>query len=205
MNDLGFIHRFVPAQSDGRPPLLLLHRTGGNENDLLDFGSRISRGAALLAPRGNVLEDGKPRFFRRVARGKFDLEDFNARTHELGAFITRARSAYGIEAPIAVGFSNGANIAWSLVLTMPKLLKGAILMRPMLAFDPRPVLRLDGIPVLVIAGATDTMVPPETANALPALLHEAGARVAYEVVPGDHNLTLEDGDVAARWLDAMQA
>lgn len=204
MSDLGYIHRFLAPTQPGKPPLVLLHRTGGNEDDLVDFGRRVAPGAALLALRGNVLEDGKPRFFRRVARGEFDLDDFKLRTREIGDFITHARATYGIGAPIAAGFSNGANIAWSLLLSAPGLLKGAILMRPMLAFDPRPVTSVSGLPVLVIAGATDAIVPPEDRDAMPALLREAGARVTYETVSGDHNLVAADGDVAAAWLDKLQ-
>jgi phospholipase/carboxylesterase len=204
VSDLGYVHRFFAATKPGKPPLLLLHRTGGNEDDLVDFGRRVAPGAALLALRGNVAEDGKPRFFRRVARGEFDLDDFKLRTRELGDFITRARAAYGIEAPIVAGFSNGANIAWSLLLAAPELIKGAILMRPMLAFDPRPVTSVGGLPVLVTAGATDAIVLPENRDAMPALLREAGARVSYETVSGDHNLIAADGDVAAGWLDKLQ-
>jgi phospholipase/carboxylesterase len=204
VSDLGYVHRFIAATRPGKPPLLLLHRTGGNENDLVNFGRRAAPGAALLALRGNVLEDGKPRFFRRVARGEFDLDDFKLRTRELGDFIARARAAYGIEAPIVAGFSNGANIAWSLLLGAPGLLKGAILMRPMLAFDPRPVTSVGGLPVLVIAGAHDAIIARENRDAMPALLREAGAQVTYETVPGDHNLMVADGDVAAAWLDKLQ-
>lgn len=205
MDDIDFIHSFVPARTASRPPLLLLHRTGGNENDLLEFGAGISRGGALLAPRGKVLEDGKPRFFRRIANGTFDLEDLQLRTDELGAFVSQARRMYRIDAPVAVGFSNGANIAWSLLLTSPTLLAGAILMRPMMPFDPQPIGPLGEIPILVISGSTDKVVPPETASALPELLRAAGARVVHEFVEGDHNISSDDGDLAAAWLDRMSA
>jgi phospholipase/carboxylesterase len=204
VSELGYVHRFIAATKPGRPPLLLLHRTGGNEDDLVGFGRRVAPGAALLALRGNVLESGQPRFFRRVARGEFDLHDLKLRTRELGDFITRARAAYEIEAPIVAGFSNGANIAWSLLLSAPELLKGAILMRPMLAFDPRPATGVDGLPVLVIAGATDAIITLENRDAMPALLREAGARVTYQTVPGDHNLMVADSDIAAAWLDKLQ-
>src|SRR5664280_1793354 len=122
MPDLGFIHRFIPATLPGQPPLLLLHGTGGNENDLLPLRAQLSPGAALLSPRGNVLENGMPRFILRLAEGVFDLADLKVRTAELADFIAAARKIYDIDAPVAVGFSNGANIAAALLLTRPQLL-----------------------------------------------------------------------------------
>jgi len=139
MTDLGFIHRFIPATQPGRPPLLLLHGTGGDENDLVPLGAQLSPGSALLSPRGKVLENGMPRFFRRLAEGVFDLADLKVRTAELGDFIAAARKAYGIDAPVAVGFSNGANIAASLLLTRPDLLAGAVLMLGVRQFAPKRI------------------------------------------------------------------
>jgi phospholipase/carboxylesterase len=197
---LGFNHRFVPAQDAGRTPLLLLHGTGGDENDLLPLGEQLSPAAALLSPRGQVLEGMMPRYFRRLAEGRWDIEDFRQRTVELAEFVTRARAAYGLAKPIAVGFSNGANIAWSLILHDPGLLAGAILMRAMLPFDPRPLPDLAGIPVLMLAGASDPLVPHEQAGLLAALLGEAGADVTYELLPAGHQLTEYDLTFATRWL-----
>lgn len=198
--DLGFVHQFVPARDETRKPLLLLHGTGGDENDLLPLGQRLSAAAALLSPRGKVLESGMPRFFRRVAEGKWDLEDFDTRTAELAQFVAAARTAYALPPPIALGFSNGANIAWSLMLHDPALLGGAILMRAMLPFDPRPLPDLAGIPVLILAGVDDPLVPVDQAALLAALLGEAGADVTYEVVQGGHGLTGDDLSLAAGWL-----
>jgi len=198
--DLGFIHRFVPARDDTRKPLLLLHGTGGDENDLIPLGERLSAAAALLSPRGKVLENGMPRFFRRIAEGKWDREDFNTRTIELAHFVVAARVAYRLPPPIALGFSNGANVAWSLMLRDPDLLGGAILMRAMLPFDPRPLSDLDGIPVLILAGIDDPLVPVDQAALLAALLGEAGADVTYEVVQGGHGLTADDLSLAGGWL-----
>src|SRR5882757_2143834 len=129
-----FIHEFVPGGSPRT--LLLLHGTGGNERDLIQLGRELDPNAALLSPRGKVLENGMPRFFRRLAEGVFDQADLKARTTELAAFIAAARSAYGLAAPVALGFSNGANIAASLLLTHPDALAGALLMRATLPFEP---------------------------------------------------------------------
>ena len=199
-DDLGLIHRFVPGRDQTRVPLLLLHGTGGDENDLIPLGQRLSPGAALLSPRGKVLGNGMPRFLRRQGEGVWDLADFGMRTVELAEFVRRARAAYGIGAPIALGFSNGANIAWSLLADDPTLLTGAILMRAMMPFDPRPLPDLSAKPVLILAGVDDPMVPVDQAALLAALLGEAGAQVTYEVVSGGHGLTGDDLSLAASWL-----
>jgi phospholipase/carboxylesterase len=198
--DLGFVHRFVPATEAARPPLLLLHGTGGDENDLLTLGRHLSPGAALLSPRGKVLENGMPRFFRRLAEGVFDLEDLALRTRELDDFVTRAREHYHIAKPIAVGFSNGANIAGSLLLTRPAALAGAVLMRAMVPFVPRTLPALDGLPVLILAGAADPLVAPADRDRLAKLFSDAGAAVTYQVVPAGHNLAPQDVGAAAQWL-----
>ena len=201
-DDLGFIHRFVPATAPGKPPLLLLHGTGGDENDLLPLAARIAPGAAILSPRGKVLEHGMPRFFRRSGEGQWDIDDLKRRTVELAGFLERARAAYGISKPIALGYSNGANIAWSLLLAEPGALAGAILMRAMLPFDPRPLADLGGIPVLMLTGRHDELIPPQQAGLLAALLGEAGADATYEMLEAGHGLTENDLKLAAAWLSA---
>lgn len=198
--DLGFIHRFVPGQDASRPPLLLLHGTGGDENDLVPLAERIAPSRAVLSPRGKVLEQGMPRFFARGPDGAWDLDDLRHSTSELDGFLKRARAHYKIEKPIALGYSNGANVAWSLLLREPDALAGAILMRAMLPFDPRPLPDLEGKPVLVLAGSHDELVPAERAGLLAALLGEAGADVTYEVLRAGHALTGEDLKLAAEWL-----
>ena len=203
MDDLGFIHRYIPATRPGPPPLLLLHGTGGDENDLIPLGEALAPGAALLSPRGKVSEHGMPRFFRRLSEGVFDLDDLRLRTGELAAFIDAARKAYGIEAPVAVGFSNGANIAASLLLTRPTVLRGAILMRAMLPFEPPSPVSLDGTPVLLLSGAADPMVRPASRERLAAVLAAAGAAVTNEVVSAGHNLTQRDVTLAAQWLVSL--
>jgi phospholipase/carboxylesterase len=198
--ELDFIHRFVPGTQPGRKPLLLLHGTGGDETDLLPLGERLSVGAALLSPRGKVLESGMPRFFRRLAEGVFDLDDLARRTDELARFIAAAREAYGIEKPVAVGFSNGANIAGALLLTRPDVLAGAVLMRATLPFVPEKVPLLAGVPVLILSGAMDPMVSADKREQLNQLLRSAGADVTHEVVPAGHNLTAQDLAAAQAWL-----
>ncbi len=201
MTDLGFIHRFIPATRPGLPPLLLLHGTGGDENDLVPLGQQLLPGAALLSPRGKVLENGMPRFFRRLAEGVFDLPDLKTRTAELASFIAAARKAYGLAAPVAVGFSNGANIAATLLLTRPSTLGGALLMRAMLPFEPHTLPDLKSTPVLLLSGAADPMVRPASRDRLAAVLGEAGAAVTHEVVGAGHNLTQADLARAAHWLE----
>ena len=200
MTDLGFIHRFIPATQPGLPTLLLLHGTGGDENDLIPLAQQLLPGAALLSPRGKVLEHGMPRFFRRLAEGVFDLADLKVRTAELAEFITAARKAYDIPAPIAVGFSNGANIAASLLLTQPDLLRAAVLFRAMLPFEPEPLPSLAGKPLLLLSGSSDQMIPAAATKRLAEVLQTAGANLTYKTLPTGHGLTQTDLIIAAQWL-----
>ena len=199
--DLGFIHRYNPAADASRPPLLLLHGTGADENDLIPLGEMLAPGAALLSPRGPVLENGMPRFFRRLDEGVWDREDFKTRTAELAAFVTRARQAYDLAPPIVLGFSNGANIGWSLMLHDPAALAGALLMRAALPFDPRPLPDLTGFPVLLLSGKDDPLVPPDQPALFAALLGEAGADTTFETLPAGHGLTQPDLALAQAWLN----
>ncbi|HEV1998958.1 MAG TPA: alpha/beta hydrolase [Xanthobacteraceae bacterium] len=200
--ELGFVHRFVPASDPDRPPLLLLHGTGGDESDLLPLAERVAPGSALLSPRGKVLEDGMPRFFRRYADGRFDMEDLRLRSHELADFVERARAAYGIDKPIALGFSNGANIATYTLLSHPDLFAGALLIRATTAAMPRPLPELKGLPVLLLSGRDDAYSSPEKREQLPSLLREAGANLRHEIVPTGHGLSAEDLAIAEKWLSA---
>jgi phospholipase/carboxylesterase len=199
---LGFVHRFVPAQTPDAPTLLLLHGTGGGENDLLPIGRMLDEQAALLSPRGKVLEYGMPRFFRRLAEGVFDHEDLVNRTRELGEFVERAVDEYGIDRRrlFAAGFSNGANIAASLLLMYPRLLAGAILLRAMVPFEPERVPDLSGTPVYLAAGRSDQMVPPENTERLAQLLREACAEVTLDWQPGGHGIGPEEVQAARNWL-----
>lgn len=197
---LSFIHRFVPASVPGRTPLLLLHGTGGDESDLLDLGRAISPGAALLSPRGKVSEGGAPRFFRRLAEGVFDEADVRRRAAELADFVAEAREEYGLPAPVAVGFSNGANIAAATLLLRPDALAGAALLRAMVPLAEPPAADLGGRPVLILSGLADPIVPAANAARLAEDLRTAGASVEHAVLPAGHGLTRADLDRLTAWL-----
>jgi phospholipase/carboxylesterase len=200
--DLGFIHRFVPAERPGYPPLLLLHGTGGDEDDLVPLGARLAPGAALLSPRGKVLENGMPRFFRRLAEGVFDLDDLVRRTHDLADFVLRAQAAYSIKRPMAVGFSNGANTAAAMLMLRPEILSGAILMRTTVPLEPERSPNLTDVPVLILSGTADPMVAPGKPDHLARLLADAGADVTHETLPAGHGLTAQDVALATAWLSS---
>jgi len=199
---LSFIHRFEPATEAGRPPLLLLHGTGGDEEDLLPLGRMIAPGSALLSPRGKILEGGMPRFFRRLAEGVFDEADVRHRANELADFIAEAREAYGLAAPVAVGFSNGANIAAAVLTLRPEALAGAVLLRAMVPLSDARAGDLRGKGVLLLSGAADPIIPAENAGRLAAILKDAGATVEHKVLPVGHGLSQADVTLAKAWLDS---
>ena len=174
MRDLGFVHKFVPPSGGSQLTLLLLHGTGGNEGDLIQLGHELSPGAALLSPRGKVLENGMPRFFRRLGEGIFDINDLTDQTHNLAVFVREASKAYGFHLGkvVAVGYSNGANIAGSALILHPETLAGAVLFRPMIPFVPETMPRLSGKPILILAGSRDSIVPKDETERLAAF--EAG-------------------------------
>jgi phospholipase/carboxylesterase len=205
MTDLNFVHRYEPAARSGAPSLLLLHGTGGNEDDLLPLGQMIAPGAALLSPRGQVLEAGMPRFFRRLAEGVFDEADVRRRALDLAGFITAARESYGLPAPIALGYSNGANIAAALLCLKPEVLGGAVLLRAMVPLASGPEARLDGKPVLILSGAMDPIVPAANAGQLASALQSVGANVTHRTLPTGHELSQADIGAARSWLAALEA
>ncbi|WP_267356278.1 MULTISPECIES: alpha/beta hydrolase [unclassified Methylobacterium] len=200
---LGFIHRFEPGP-DAAHPLLLLHGTGGNEADLVPLGRMLAPDAALLSPRGAVSENGMPRFFRRLAEGVFDEADLRRRTGDLAGFVAAARDRYWLGAPVALGFSNGANIAAALLMLQPETLAGAVLIRPMVPFAEPPAADLAGRPVLILSGAMDPIVPVENARRLAAQLSAAGAQVEHRILPAGHGLSQADLDRAADWLRDLE-
>jgi phospholipase/carboxylesterase len=201
MVELSHVHRFEPAIDSGRPPLLLLHGTGGDENDLVPLAGLVSPGSAVVSPRGKVLENGMPRFFRRLAEGVFDEADVRRRADELAGFIAEAREAYDLPAPIALGFSNGANIAAAVLLLHADALAGAVLLRAMVPLAEAPTANLAGKPVLILSGQADPIVPAENAARLAAMLESAGAAVRHETVPSGHNLSQSDVALAKAWIE----
>ncbi len=201
-SDLGFTHRYEPGNDDSGVTILLLHGTGGNENDLIPLGKELAPGAALLSPRGKVLEHGMPRFFRRLAEGVFDHEDLLFRTHELAGFIEAAAEEYGFDRSklVAVGYSNGANIAASLMLLHPRLLRAAVLFRSMVPFEPETMPDLSGMPIFMAAGRMDQMISPDNTQRLADILTEAGADVNLRWRDTGHGLTYEEVIEAKEWL-----
>src|ERR1043166_5864305 len=195
-----FIHEFIPG--DSPRTLLLLHGTGGNERDLIPLGRELDPNAALLSPRGKVLENGMPRFFRRLAEGVFDLEDLKFRTNELADFVTAAAQHYGFARDnlVAVGYSNGANIAASMLLLRPQVLSAAILFRAMVPLIPETQPKLTSVRVWIGAGASDPIVPVSEPKKLAELLREAEADVTIRFFHTGHELTPDDVDSAREWL-----
>ena len=201
-DSLDFIHRFVPATNGSTRVLLLLHGTGGDESDLLSLGRALDPGAALLSPRGKVLENGAARFFRRFAEGVFDEEDIVRRANELADFIEAASARYGFDPSnlIAAGYSNGANIAAAMMFVRPGSISRAILLRAMVSLAKPPAADLSGRRVFISAGLHDPIIPPENSRRLAAFLQNAGAEVTLETLAADHGLVQEDIAAARRWL-----
>ncbi len=201
-HQLDFIHRFLPARDAKAPTLVLLHGTGGNESDLLDLGAMLYPGAALLSPRGKVLENGMPRFFRRLSAGVFDMADLRRRTDELADFVVSAQEKYHLASQhiVAVGFSNGANIAASTLLLRPGIFARAVLFHPMLPLVPDELPDLRGTSVFIGAGRLDTMTPPQHAERLALVLQNAGAAVTLHWEPSGHALNLSEVKAASTWL-----
>ena len=206
-SELGFIHQFIPAST--RPDqvtLLLLHGTGGNEQDLIPLGQELYPRAAILSPRGKVLESGMPRFFRRLAEGVFDLEDLKFRTHELADFVKKASKAYkfNLRYIISIGYSNGANIASSLLLIHPEIITSAVLFRAMVPFMPEKVPNLSGKNIFIGAGQYDPIVPREQTETLFGLFKNAGANVVLHFQENSgHELGYDEISAAKDWLSRI--
>lgn len=199
---MSYVHVFTPAATPGAPTLLLLHGTGGDEHDLLPLGDLLAPGAGVLSPRGNVLERGMPRFFRRLAEGVFDTEDVIRRAAELAAFV----QAQAVERSFdparvwAVGFSNGANIAAAMLLLHPGVLAGGVLLAPMVPLVPSTPPTLTGTAVFLGAGRQDPIAPPSQPEALADLLRRGGADVTLDWHPGGHQLVPSTVQAARAWL-----
>jgi phospholipase/carboxylesterase len=184
-------HVFLPAEEGvAGPALLLLHGTGGNEHDLLPLRDHMSPGAAVLSVRGTVLENGMPRFFRRVSEGVFDEDDLRRRADDLAEFVLTASAAYQIEerSLVAVGFSNGANIASAMLLQRPGLLAGAVLLAAMVPYAEPPAADLTGILVIISNGDRDPLIQAGVTQQLAGQLRERGAEVVELPHPGGHQI-----------------
>jgi len=204
MSGPDFIHEFVPGSSPRT--LLLLHGTGGNERDLIPLGRELDPNAALLSPRGKVLENGMPRFFRRLAEGVFDLDDLQRRTNELADFVDAVADHYGFATDnvVAVGYSNGANIAASLLLLRPKTLSAAILFRAMVPLIPETDPNLSSVNVWIGAGSYDPIIPVSETKKLVDLLRAVHADVTVRYFPAGHELTAGDVEAARQWLEQQE-
>jgi phospholipase/carboxylesterase len=201
---LAFTHTFTPGAdpaAKSERTLLLLHGTGGNEHDLVPLGRTLAPGANLLSPRGSVLENGMPRFFRRLAEGVFDEADLRRRAADLADFVAEAAERYGFDPArvTAVGYSNGANIASAVLLLRPGTLRGAVLFRAMVPLVPDPLPSTDAR-VLISNGRVDPIVPLAETERLASLLRAAGAGVDVLLQPAGHQLTQADLAAAQAWL-----
>lgn len=202
-----FVHRLQPARAVDTVTLLLLHGTGGDENDLLDLGQALDPQAALLSPRGQVVENGANRWFRRYAEGSFDVDDLLTRTDQLAGFVTAAAGRYRLDATrlIGVGFSNGANIAATLLFRYPELLRAAVLFAAMVPLPEPPMVDLSRVAVFLAAGRADPIASPEQAEQLAAQLTERGAAVQLHWHPGGHRVDRGALARAASWLHNLRA
>lgn len=206
MKDLGFIHQFM-AKGDPRETrtILLLHGTGGSENDLLELGVSILPGANFLSPRGKISENGMARFFKRLAEGVFDEADLRLQAKDLSDFVKAAAEEYGFDPKFvyAAGYSNGANIAAAMMLLHPETLAGGILLRAMVPLVPETLPDLTGKSVLMLSGINDPIVPGENARRLEGLLSESGASVRHDKLPTGHQLIRPDVELSQLWLRSV--
>jgi phospholipase/carboxylesterase len=205
-DDLGFIHRFVPGE-ESADTLLVLHGTGGTENDLIGIGQAIAPGAAILSPRGNVLENGAPRFFKRIAEGVFDPKEVRSRAEELAKFIRAATITYRLDPQriFALGYSNGANVASTVMLIEPGVIQGSILLRPMVVYEPPEKSDLTGSSVFISAGRMDPIVPTDSVEQLANMFRAANADVTLKWQISGHNLVPSEVREAAEWYALQRA
>lgn len=198
-DDLGFQHVFEPGQTRGAA--LLLHGTGADEHDLLPLGRKLAPRAPRLSPLGKVREGTKARWFRREREGVFDEEDLRERAAELAGFLDDAKRAYGVDGFVAIGFSNGANIAAALLLLQPDALRGAVLFRAMTPLVPDEVPDLAATPVYIASARSDPLIELEDVERLVELLEQAGAEVTHRVADAGHGLSRSEIEPARAWLD----
>ncbi len=200
-----FLHEFVHGNSDRT--LLLLHGTGGNERDLIPLGRELDPNASLLSPRGKILENGMPLFFRRLAEGVFDVEDLKTRTNELADFVASATPHYKLAADqvVGVGYSNGANIAASMLLLRPEIMHAAILFRAMIPLVPENLPDLSSVRAWIGAGNQDPIIPTSETQRLVDLLRRAGADVTIRFFNAGHGLTNSEIEIAGQWLKDVKS
>jgi phospholipase/carboxylesterase len=208
-NQLGFVHKFIPSEGSkdkNSLTLLLLHGTGGDETDLIPLARMLEiTNASILSPRGKVIENGMPRYFRRLAEGIFDIEDLKFRTNELADFVQNASKTYALDLNriVAIGYSNGANIAASVLLLRPEILSNAILFRPMIPLVPNTLPNLSSKRVLISAGLHDPIVANYQTKDLFDLLEKVGAKVSIQWQNSGHELTQRDMVAARKWLSLL--
>ena len=198
--ELGFIYNYIPGSREN--VLFLLHGTGGNEDDLLTVGQMLDRRASIISPRGKVLENGMPRFFRRISPGVFDIEDLKFRVNELGEFIDLVckKHSFRSKSLVVVGYSNGANIAVSLVLLKPTSLKRLILFRAMLPLVPDRIPDLNGTSVFISGGKYDEMISVKNTLELKSIFQKSGASIEMNWEESTHALTSDEVSKAREWL-----
>jgi len=194
-------------KASGQPgayTLLLLHGTGGDENDLVPLAANFGDTLNLLSVRGNVSENGMPRFFKRLGMGVFDEQDLDFRTDELVAFVKAAAVEKGFDSTkvIALGYSNGANIAGAALVKYPSFLAGAVLYRPMQPFKAItiPAVKTDNVPVFFSSGKADPTIAPTATPKYVDTLKELGYNVAFHNLSTGHNLTREDLELSVEWF-----
>lgn len=195
-------HLFHEGKDESAPVLVLLHGTGGTESDLLPLAQTLSPNSSVLGIRGNVLENGMSRFFRRLAEGLFDEEDLAYRTRELYDFLDESAVKYHLDRRnyVAVGYSNGANIAGSLLFHYHDALRGAVLHHPMVPLRSVVLPDLKDVPVFIGAGYNDRMCPPAETEELSSLLEGAGAKLKLHWENAGHSLTRTEIEAAAAWF-----
>ncbi len=202
---LGFKYIYRERSGSTDNLLLLLHGTGGNETDLLPLANEVAPEWAVISPRGKVLENGMPRFFKRLAEGVFDMEDLALQSADLVQFISEVRKAHNLDKAriVAFGFSNGANIAASILLTYPDIFSGAILLHPMVPFTPKLLPHLEGIPVFISGSENDRIVPAEESFRLSEMFQNSGAEVEVSIQNGGHGVTISEIEAVKVWVNSQ--
>lgn len=202
LGELSFQHRFEKGSAERT--LLLLHGTGGDENQLVSLARSVDPEASILSPRGAVDENGNLRFFRRNAEGVLDEADMTRRASDLSRFIVDACRFYRVPPPFALGYSNGANMAAAMALLYPGILRGLILLRAVAPFRENPPSDLAGMPALLVSGANDEVASVQRANELESGLRRAGAAVTHHILPLAHDLSQSDGEQISSWLSRVR-